>query len=84
MGTSSLQQLNITELEELLMDETKKFTSALHNGTSQEQKDIMRKRIDDIVLLLEQRKQRKVDEITVPETNAGDSTPPERNVAGLP
>lgn len=61
MTTTSLQQLNIAELEELLMNETKKFTSALHDGTSQEEKDILRKRIDDILQLLEKRKQMNAD-----------------------
>ena len=84
MEMLSLQQLNTTELEELLMDETKKFTSSLHDGTPQAQKDILRKRIDDIVLLLEQRKTNKPGEHTAPEMNTGESTPTERSVDGNP
>ena len=76
----SLQQLNTTELEDLLMNETKKFTAAFHDGTSQEQKDIMRKRIDDLVLILEKRKQENADQSTNTERNADESTTPERNV----
>ena len=83
MGTQSLQQLNITELEELLMNETKKFTSALHDGTSQAEKDILRKKIDDIVLLIEQRKQRKTGESAAPDSTVSGSTP-ERHVDGSP
>ena len=67
MTTTSLQQLSLAELEELLMEETKKFTSALHDGTSQEQKDVMRKRIDDIQQLLEKRKQGNANENTTPD-----------------
>jgi hypothetical protein len=67
MRTKSLQQLTTAELEELLMDETKKFTSAFHDGTSQEQKDIMRKRIDDIIRLIEKIKQENADENTTPD-----------------
>ena len=77
MRTISLQQLNIAELEELLMEETKKFTSAFHDGTSQDQKDIMRKRIDDIVLLLEKRKQVKADQETAPERNTDENSTPD-------
>ncbi len=79
MGTTSLQQLKITELEQLLMDETKKFTSALHDGTPKEQKDILRKRIDEIVVLLEKKTQRNIDESTAPERNADESTAPGSN-----
>jgi hypothetical protein len=77
MGTTSLQQLNTTELEQLLMDETKKFTSALHDGTPQEQKDILRKRIDEIVLLLEKRTLGNAGKSTAPERNTDESTAPE-------
>ena len=59
------------------MDETKKFTSALHDGTPQEQKDILRKRIDEIVLLLEKNTQRDTDRSTAAERNTEESTAPE-------
>ena len=72
-STTSLQQLNIAELEELLMEETKKFTSAFHDGTSQDQKDIIRKRIDDIQQLLEKRKQENAN----PGRNADENTTPD-------
>jgi hypothetical protein len=72
-STTSLQQLNIAELEELLMEETKKFTSAFHDGTSQDQKDIIRKRIDDIQQLLEKRKQENAN----PGINADENTTPD-------
>jgi len=72
-STTSLQQLTIAELEELLMEETKKFTSAFHDGTSQDQKDIIRKRIDDIQQLLEKRKQENAN----PGRNADENTTPD-------
>lgn len=59
------------------MEETKKFTSAFHDGTSQEQKDIIRKRIDDIMILLEKRKQVNPDQNTTPERNPDENTTPD-------
>ena len=77
MTTTSLQQLNIAELEGLLIKETKKFTSAFHDGTSQEQKDILRKKIEDILQLLEKRKQGNANQSTTPERNADENTTPD-------
>ena len=59
------------------MEETKKFTSAFHDGTSQEQKDIMRKKINDIQQLLEKRKQGNADQSTPPEKNIDENTTPD-------
>jgi predicted RNase H-like nuclease (RuvC/YqgF family) len=51
----SIHDLNIDELQELLMQETKRFTAALHNGTPQYEKDRIRKEIDHIVQVIEER-----------------------------
>ena len=54
----TLQNLNIEELEDLLMEETKRFTSSLHDGTPQNEKNMIRARIDRIVQIIEERQGR--------------------------
>lgn len=52
----SLSNLSISELQDLLMEETKKFTVAMRDKLSQDEKDSIRKRIEDIQKLLEEKK----------------------------
>ena len=52
----SLDNLTITELQNLLMEETKRFTSALREGCSIEEKEKMLKKIEEIQKLLEEKK----------------------------
>jgi hypothetical protein len=52
----SLNNLSNAELQNLLMEETKKFTAAMRDKISQPEKDKLRKRIDEILKLLEERK----------------------------
>lgn len=52
----SLSNLSISELQDLLMEETKKFTVAMRDKLSQDEKDRIRKRIEDIQKLLEEKK----------------------------
>jgi hypothetical protein len=48
----SFNNLSIAELEELLMEETKKLTSAIREGCSLEEKERMRETIEEIQKLL--------------------------------
>jgi hypothetical protein len=52
----SLDNLSSAELQNLLMEETKKFTAAMRDKLSQAEKDKLRTRIDEILKLLEERK----------------------------
>jgi hypothetical protein len=59
IGTMNLAKLTESELQNLLMEETKKFTTALREGNTPEQKEENRKKIEEIIKLLEARKSRK-------------------------
>ena len=48
----SFNNLSITELQDLLMEETKKLTSAIREGCSLEEKERMRNTIEEIQALL--------------------------------
>jgi hypothetical protein len=60
----SLRNLDTAELQNILMEETKKFTTAMRNKISQAEKDHIRNKIDEIVKILAERK----------ETDAGKSS----------
>lgn len=49
----NLYQLSVAELEELLMEETKKLTVAIRDNDEQSQRRELRQRIQDIQKLLE-------------------------------
>ena len=55
----SLDNLTIAELQSILMRETKKYTSCLREGCPQEEKDELRKKIDMILKLLQEKKEKK-------------------------
>jgi len=63
-----IQNLNLEELQELLMEETKRFTAALHNGTPQIEKNKIRDRIDNIVELIEEKQHKNDRTSSTPET----------------
>ena len=54
----SLSSLSIAELQNLLMEETKKFTSTLRQGYSREEKEKMHLKIEEIVKILEEKKEK--------------------------
>ena len=52
----SLTSLSTSELETLLMEETKKLTSAIREGFHNHDREELRKRIQEILHIMEQRK----------------------------
>ena len=55
----NLAKLTESELQNLLMEETKKFTNALREGNTAEQKEESRKKIEEIIKLLESKRSKK-------------------------
>ena len=55
----NLAKLTESELQNLLMEETKKFTTALREGNTAEQKEESRKKIEEIIKLLESKRSEK-------------------------
>jgi hypothetical protein len=55
----NLAKLTESELQNLLMEETKKFTTALREGNSTEQKEQHREKIEEIIKLLEAKRSSK-------------------------
>ena len=52
----TLVKLSTQELRQVLMEETKKLTSAIPEGTPLNERDELKKRIEEIQRLLEERK----------------------------
>ena len=52
----SLSNLTIAELQNLLMEETQKFTRALREGCSIEEKEKMRQKIEEVQKLIEEKR----------------------------
>jgi hypothetical protein len=55
----NLATLTESELQNLLMEETKKFTTALREGKTADQKEENRKKIEEIIRLLEVKRTKK-------------------------
>jgi hypothetical protein len=55
----SLNELSTAELQELLMVETKRFTTGMRDGTSSDNLQKTRLQINEIVSIIEQRKNDK-------------------------
>lgn len=52
----SLANLTVSELQTLLMEETKKLTTALRQGFATEEKEKISKRIEEIIKILDEKK----------------------------
>ena len=58
----TLSQLSISELQELLMDETKKLTAAIRDNEPPGQRKELRQRIQEIQKILESRQEHTSEE----------------------
>ena len=52
----SLANLTVSDLQNLLMEETKRLTTALREGYTTEEKEEIRKKIEQIIKALEEKK----------------------------
>ena len=51
----SLANLTVTELQNLLMEETKRLTTALREGHTVEKKEEIKNKIEEIIKILEEK-----------------------------